>query len=198
MNAQPPSPEHAADSSAFRAALRREKLAARLALTPAEHSALSTRLANHLAGLLNGLPPKTLAFCAPVRGEFDAGPLVGELLAKGWKAAMPVVIAPGAPMVFRAWTPACAMGVDRHGIPIPDDGPEIDPDIVLLPLVAFDGVGYRLGYGGGYFDRTLAARVPRPMAIGIGFELGRAADIRPQAHDVRLDVVVTEAGVFRS
>jgi 5,10-methenyltetrahydrofolate synthetase len=90
------------------------------------------------------------------------------------------------------------MSEDRHGIPIPGGGPAIDPDIVLLPLVAFDTAGYRLGYGGGYFDRTLAARVPRPLAIGVGFELGRVADIRPQGHDVRLDAVVTEAGVFRS
>jgi 5-formyltetrahydrofolate cyclo-ligase len=198
MNAQPPSPEHDADCSAFRAALRREKLAVRQALTAIDHSALSSRLTLHLAALLNGLPPQTLAFCAPVRGEFDAGPLVGELLAKGWKAAMPVVVTPGAPMIFRAWTPACAMSADRHGIPIPRDGAEIDPDIVLLPLVAFDDAGYRLGYGSGYFDRTLAARVPRPLAIGVGFELGRVADIRPQAHDVCLDAVVTEAGVFRT
>jgi 5,10-methenyltetrahydrofolate synthetase len=197
MNALPPSPEHDADCSAVRAALRREKLAARLALTAADNAALSTRVAVHLATLLDTLPPQTLAFCAPVRGEFDAGPLVGGLLAKGWKAAMPVVVTPGAPMIFRAWTPACPMSADRHGIPIPRDGPEVDPDIVLLPLVAFDVAGYRLGYGGGYFDRTLATRVPRAVAIGVGFELGRVADIRPQAHDVRLNAVVTEAGVFR-
>ena len=198
MNPVPPSAEHDADSSAFRAALRRDRLAARLALSPTDHSALSDRLATHLAGLLDALPPQTLAFCAPVRGEFDAAPLVGDLLAKGWKAAMPVVIASDAPMIFRAWTPDCTMSEDRHGIPIPGNGPAVDPDLVLLPLLAFDPAGYRLGYGGGYFDRTLAARVPRPLAIGVGFELGRVADIRPLAHDVRLDAVVTESGVFRS
>jgi len=89
------------------------------------------------------------------------------------------------------------MGVDRHGIPIPQDGPNIVPDIVLLPLVAFDTQGFRLGYGGGYFDRTLAMLVPRPLAIGVGFELGRVADIRPQAHDIRLNAVCTEIGVTR-
>ncbi|MBK8760262.1 MAG: 5-formyltetrahydrofolate cyclo-ligase [Sulfuritalea sp.] len=196
MNALPPSAEHDADDSAFRAALRREKLAARLAVGPAEHAALSARVATHLAGLWSAMAAQTLAFCAPVRGEFDARPLVGELLARGWRAAMPVVVETGAPMIFRAWTPDCAMDTDRHDIPIPRNGPEIDPDIVLLPLVAFDAAGYRLGYGGGYFDRTLAARAPRPRAIGVGFELARVADIRPQPHDIRLDAVVTEAGVF--
>ena len=196
MNPVPPSAEHDADSSAFRAALRRERLAARLAMTPADHSALSDRLATHLAGLLDALPPQTLAFWAPVRGEFDATPLVGDLLAMGWKAAMPVVIASGAPMIFRAWTPTCAMSEDRHGIPIPGDGPAIDPDIVLLPLVVFDTAGYRLGYGGGYFDRTLAALAPRPLAVGVGFEINRIDSIRPEPHDQRLDWIVTENGAF--
>jgi 5-formyltetrahydrofolate cyclo-ligase len=163
-----------------------------------EHAALvrpaSPRI---LPASWSAMAKQTLAFCAPVRGEFDARPLVGELLARGWRAAMPVVVEAGAPMVFRAWTRDCAMAADRHGIPIPREGPQVDPDIVLLPLLAFDPAGYRLGYGGGYFDRTLAARTPRPRAIGVGFELGRVPDIRPQPHDIRLDAVVTEAGVFR-
>jgi hypothetical protein len=86
---------------------------------------------------------------------------------------MPVVTTVDAPMHFHSWTPASAMGADRHGIPIPADGAQVVPDIVLLPLVAFDAQGFRLGYGGGYFDRTLAAMVPRPRAIGVGFELAR-------------------------
>jgi 5-formyltetrahydrofolate cyclo-ligase len=108
---------------------------------------------------------------------------------------MPIVETVNAPMRFRTWTPTSAMGVDRHGIPIPADGEDIQPQILLLPLVAFDAQGFRLGYGGGYFDRTLATLVPRPWAIGVGFELGRVPDIRPQAHDMPLDVTVTEAGI---
>jgi 5,10-methenyltetrahydrofolate synthetase len=69
--------------------------------------------------------------------------------------------------------------------------------MILLPLNGFDPAGYRLGYGGGYFDRTLAALSPRPLTIGIGFELNRIASIRPQAHDLALDWIVTENGVFR-
>jgi 5,10-methenyltetrahydrofolate synthetase len=188
------------DSPGFRTALRQEKIAARVALDPATHAKLSARLAAHLEPLLLAqaatLTMPTLAFCAPVRNEFDARPLASRLIRQGWRAAMPVVIAPAAPMIFRAWTPHTPMGRDRHGIPIPTAGAELTPGIVLLPLVAFDAAGYRLGYGGGYFDRTLVVQVPRPLAIGVGFELARAPSIHPQAHDVPLDAVVTEAGIL--
>ncbi|MDP2825899.1 MAG: 5-formyltetrahydrofolate cyclo-ligase [Sulfuritalea sp.] len=197
MVSLPCSGEHIADSPIPRAALRREKLAARMALDEKTRAELSARIEAHLAALLAPLPPQTLAFCAPVRGEFDARPLASNLLERGWQAAMPIVVETDAPLSFRRWTPSCAMGVDRYEIPIPLDGPDLVPDIVLLPLLAFDAQGFRLGYGGGYFDRTLAALVPRPLAIGIGFELGRVADIRPQTHDIPLAAMVTEAGVLR-
>lgn len=197
MTARSSSGEQTADPLVFRASLRREKLAARIALDQTTHAVLSAAIEAHLTALMMPLPPQTLAFCAPVRGEFDTRPLASVLLHHGWRAAMPVVEAIDAPMSFRAWTPSTTMSVDRYGIPIPAAGPAIAPDIVLLPLVAFDAQGFRLGYGGGYFDRTLAALVPRPLAIGIGFELARVADIRPQAHDLPLDAVVTEAGAQR-
>lgn len=197
MATHSPSGEHIADSLSPRAALRREKLAARMALDEQTRAGLSARIEAHLAALLLSLAPQTLAICAPVRGEFDARPLASRLIDQGWRAAMPVVTAVAAPMVFHAWTPSSAMRSDRYGIPIPADGAAVIPDIVLLPLLAFDAQGFRLGYGGGYFDRTLAAMVPRPQAIGVGFELGRVADIRPEAHDIGLDAVVTERGVLR-
>jgi len=190
-----PSSEHTADSSVFRAALRRERLAARIALDETIHARLSARIESGLEALLAPLPPQTLAFCAPMRKEFDARQLATRLIERGWLIAMPVVVAAAAPMIFRRWTPEARMAVDRHGIPVPAAGEEVSPSIVLLPLVAFDPQGYRLGYGGGYFDRTLAALVPRPLAIGVGFELGRVADIGPRAHDIPLDATVTEAGI---
>jgi 5,10-methenyltetrahydrofolate synthetase len=98
-------------------------------------------------------------------------------------------------MQFRLWRPDSPMTDDRHGIPIPDTPACEAPDIVLLPLVAFDDQGYRIGYGGGYFDRTLAALDPRPFAIGVGFELARVESVRPEPHDIRLDAIVTEAGL---
>jgi len=186
----------ATDSAAFRTALRQEKLAARCALDDTRHAALTARTEVHLRAWLAARAPACLAFCAPINNEFDARPLAAELIAQGWRAAMPVVVAVDAPMVFHAWTPDAAMTTDRYGIPIPLSGEQVAPDIVLLPLVAFDAAGYRLGYGGGYFDRTLAAQVPRPLAIGVGFELARTASIRPQPHDLPLDLLVTEAGMM--
>ena len=179
----------------FRATLRRERLDARLALDEKTHAIHSARIESGLEALLAPLPPQTLAFCAPMRKEFDASRLAAGLITRGWRVAMPVVVAAAAPMTFRSWTPDAVMGLDRHGIPVPAAGEDLTPTIVLLPLVAFDPQGFRLGYGGGYFDRTLATMVPRPLAIGVGFELGRVADIRPRAHDIPLDVTVTEAGV---
>ncbi len=84
------------------------------------------------------------------------------------------------------------MITDRHGIPIPDTAASETPDVLLLPLVAYDAAGYRLGYGGGYFDRTLAGCVTRPLTIGVGFALGAVATIRPQPHDIPPDWIVTE------
>jgi 5-formyltetrahydrofolate cyclo-ligase len=189
-----PSRNQGPESAAFRSRLRREKIDARLALPAAEHALASAAIEARLDALLAGGPPQVIAFCWPLRKEFDCRPLVGRLLARGWRAAQPVVLAPAAPMVFRPWTPDTPMTVDRHGIPIPAGDDVVTPDVVLLPLVAFDDQGYRLGYGGGYFDRTLAALSPRPLAIGVGFELARVDSVRPEPHDIRLDAVVTESG----
>jgi 5-formyltetrahydrofolate cyclo-ligase len=127
-----------ADSSTFRAALRREKLAARMALEHTTHAELSARLEANLELFLLKIsamqPENTLAFCAPTRNEFDAGPLISRLIQRNlqhgaqptpqciWRAAMPIVIALDTPMIFRAWTPTTPMSCDRYGIPIPHSG----------------------------------------------------------------------------
>jgi len=108
---------------------------------------------------------------------------------------LPVVLERHAPMVFRVWTPGVPMPLDRHGIPHPADGEAVEPEMVLIPLNAFDDRGYRLGYGGGYFDRTLA--VLRTVAVGVGFEVGRVPDTLPQQFDRPMDWLVTEAGVAK-
>ena len=185
------------DNGGFRRNLRRAGLAARAALTPAERATRAAALAGHLSGWFGARTPASFGFCLPHRDEPDLRPLAAELHARGWRAVVPVVVAVAAPMAFRDWQPDAPLGTDRHGIAIPLTAEAAPPAVLLLPLLAFDVAGYRLGYGGGYFDRTLAGLVPRPVCVGAGFECGRVADIRPQAHDARLDWIATEAGMMR-
>jgi 5,10-methenyltetrahydrofolate synthetase len=179
-----------------RAALRRRLVAAREALPPAEHAAHSIALEAHLDRLVRRLAPSRLGFCWPYRGEFDCRPLIARLMAEGTRVALPVIGEADAPLAFRCWTAASPMIVGRHGIPVPADGASLLPEVVLVPVNAFDAKGFRLGYGGGYFDRTLAALTPRPVAVGIGFELARVDTISPQPFDLPMDYVVTEAGAY--
>lgn len=183
------------DNTQARAALRRAMVARRAALDTAAHAALSARIVAHA---LNALPrPAVAAFCWPIKHEPDVRALLGHWQSEGTRAALPVVIEEARPLAFRAWTPDTPLHADRYGIPTPTAGDWLQPDLLLLPLNGFDAAGYRLGYGGGYFDRTLAALSPRPLAVGVGFEINRLDSIGPQAHDQRLDWIVTEAGAFR-
>ncbi len=184
------------DLRAYRSALRNRLIAAREALPVETHARLSLEIERHLCTLLDAICPKVLAFCWPFRAEFDARSLVVARLPRGLRACLPVVVDNNSPLEFRAWTPRSEMIEDRYGIHIPARGDALQPDAVLMPLNGFDEAGYRLGYGGGYFDRSLASLAPRPRAIGVGFELARVDTIRPQAHDLPMDAIVTEAGVF--
>lgn len=181
---------------AFRNDLRSRLIAAREALPAEAHARLSREIERHLGALVDAMNPRGLAFCWPFRAEFDARALVAERLQSGLRACLPVIIDSNSPLEFREWTPQSEMIEDRYGIHIPTRGETLRPDAILMPLNGFDAAGYRLGYGGGYFDRSLAALAPRPRAIGVGFELAQVGTIRPQAHDLPMDFIVTEAGVF--
>ena len=181
-----------------RQALRDRLIAAREAMPADQVLAASVAIERSLEPLLRRLSPRVVGFCWPYRGEFDCRPLVARWLraAAGRRAALPVIVAPATPMPFRQWTPDSPMSEGRFGIPVPASGADIVPDLLLMPVNAFDDQGYRLGYGGGYFDRTLAALAPRPVAVGIGFELARVASIDPGPFDIPMDYVVSEAGIF--
>lgn len=183
------------DNTARRRALRREMPARRALLDAAEHSALSARIVAHLQHFLPA--PVVVAFCWPIKHEPDVRAIVDHWRQSGTRAALPVVVAENTPLAFREWCAETPLEPDRYGIPTPMAGDWLVPDLILLPLNGFDTAGFRLGYGGGYFDRTLAALSPRPLAVGVGFEINRVDSICPQAHDQRLDWIVTEAGAFR-
>lgn len=180
--------------------LRNARIAAREALPPTTRAALTARIETQLDTLVDRLAPMRLAFCWPWRCEADLVPWVRRWLAAepARQAALPVVLNPAQPMGFLRWTPDAPMATDHHGIPIPGGDERLAPDLILVPLNAFDAAGYRLGYGGGYFDRTLAALDPAPPTVGVAFELARADTCWPQPHDQPMDWLVTEAGCWRT
>jgi len=192
MNAQ----EKSIPASARRAAMRKRALAAREAAPDRKRAVWEASIMNHLDALIGQLAPRVLAFCWPFRAEADCREWVARWLDGDATriAALPAVLEKDAPLVFRRWTPGAELALDLLGIPFPAHGEAVTPDVALVPLNAFDARGYRLGYGGGYFDRTLAAM--RMVTVGVGFELGRENDVLPQAHDRAMDWLVTEEGVF--
>ncbi len=103
---------------------------------------------------------------------------------------LPVVIGKDQPLRFRAWQPDTVMQAAGFGTSVPSAGEWLTPTVLLIPLVGFDEAGYRLGYGGGYYDRTLAALQPKPRTIGIGYAAGKLATIHPQPYDGKLDSIV--------
>lgn len=133
----------------------------------------------------------------PFRAEFDPRPLIDWAVGAGRIVALPVVVDKKGPLEFRSWRPGEPLIDGVWGIPVPERCQLVTPAAVLAPLVGFDHHCYRLGYGGGYFDRTLAALAPRPMAIGVGFEAQRLDTIHPQPFDIVMDVIVTETGIRR-
>ena len=178
--------------------LRRKALEARQSLSAAQRQDLEQQLIVHLDKVVAELAPRSLGFCWPYRAEPDLRVWMQAWLARDEHriAALPVVLEKHAAMHFRRWIPGAAMVLDRHGIPHPAAAAEVKPEVVLVPLNAFDAAGYRLGYGGGYFDRTLAQL--DTVAVGVGFELGRAPSTWPQSHDQPMQWIVTEAGAARA
>jgi 5-formyltetrahydrofolate cyclo-ligase len=158
----------------------------------ARHNAAITRT---LEGLLT--PDMVIGFYWPIRGEYDARNLVAALIERGARAAMPVVVQKGAPLVFRNWHPGVPMENGFWDIPVPAGDERVTPTTLLVPLVGFDDRGYRLGYGGGYYDRTLVSFPTKPLAIGVGYEFAHLETIYPQPHDIPMSAIVTESRVLR-
>lgn len=172
-------------------------IAAREALDRATHEALRCAIDRHVERAFPGLAHGVLALCWPIKNEYDARHLARTLRERGALTALPVVIAPGKPLVFREWHPGVPLVQGPLGIAYPAGSREVTPDHVLLPMNAWDAQGYRLGYGAGYFDRTLASLAKKPVVIGIAYEQARIESIHPQPWDVPADYVVTERGVYR-
>jgi 5,10-methenyltetrahydrofolate synthetase len=188
------SPKNATD----RQALRRHLIAQRLAMDEALYRQSCEAITGRLSAHLESLGPRILGFYWQSRREYDPLPLALQVIQAGGSAALPAIVAKGQPLEFRPWHPDIDMMVGLYEIPHPSGDAHIMPDIMLLPMVGFDRAGYRLGYGGGYYDRTLAHNSPMPVTIGIGFDFSRLDTIDPQPHDIPMDFVVTETGLFQA
>ena len=146
---------------------------------------------------IGGRPEKTIGAYWPIKGEFDALPVLYR-----WsdghedrRIGLPVIDRDTKQLRFHVWYPGCPMEEDAYGIPKPKGTQEFEPEMLLVPCVGFGPGGYRLGYGGGFYDRTLAALTPRPYTVGVGYAHGLVPWLEPEPHDVPLDAILTEDGV---
>jgi len=178
----------------LRIRMRAERKRLKLALPDAGRDA-----ASHVHALLSSLTfqVRTAALYAPLGSEIDPGPLAAELKRRGLRLALPRVDAEGQPLVFHAWSPGDVLAPDLQGCQAPSpDAEVVEPDLFVLPLVAFDRTGGRLGQGGGYYDRTLAALRghSRPVFVGLAFAGQEVPRIPSDPHDQKLDGILTERG----
>lgn len=177
---------------------RLDQIAWRTGLDPARKREMDAEIGAQLeAALVDVLSGCTVGFCWPYKGEFDQRFLMAKLRARGAKTALPVVVEKARPLIFRDWSPGVTMAPGVFDIPVPQDTPRLEPDVVFPPLNAFDDAGFRIGYGGGFFDRTLASLDPRPVAIGIAYEAQRVATIYPNEYDLPMDFIATESNLYR-
>lgn len=186
-----------ADVAAWRKTTRVRLRDMRAALSVDERAALSLRLAAHLDRHLSGLAlpdHPVISGYWPIKSELDLRPWLISLRVRGWRVALPVVVVEKAPLVFRLWTEETQLERGVWNIPVPSSAsPELVPDVALAPVLGWDKSCYRLGYGGGYFDRTLARM--QPHSIGIGLRLAALETIYPQPHDIPLSAMLTEDGL---
>src|SRR5919201_3370391 len=187
----------AAELKAWRKAQRERLIALRTAQGAAQLDSWRRRIDGYLELSFPGLARCRLAFCWPIKNEYDARHFARTLRGRGALTALPVVVAPKKPLVFREWHPGVTLAKGPLDIPYPVDSPEVQPNAVILPMNGWDAQGYRLGYGAGFFDRTLAALAQRPVVIGVSYELARLDTIYPQPWDIPMDYVVTERGIYR-
>lgn len=163
-------------------------------------SALARRIAAHGIDFLRPSPQAVVSGYMSLPDEISTGPIMGWLDAEGYRLAMPVMQGRDKPLLFRAWSPGDDMEPKTWGIAEPtEDKPVLVPDILLVPLLAFDAQGWRVGYGGGYFDRTLRAlrATRRIAAVGLGLDELEVDAVPHLDYDERLDWVLTPSGPRR-
>ncbi len=163
-------------------------------LEDARHQALSSSVIDQLqkSGSLNDY--MSIAFFWPMRGEIDLRPLMTQLVKQGATAALPVITQRNQPLEFWQWKPGETLSEDGFwGIPVPAVRRPVVPQLLFVPMLGFDDQGHRLGFGGGYYDRSIAAMHPQPLSIGVCCEFGHMHSIYPQAHDIPMNAIASES-----
>jgi 5-formyltetrahydrofolate cyclo-ligase len=183
------------DLQAWRQSRRNMLLERRRSLTLGECVRCGEVVTQTLLQRVPELAQASVGFYWPFKGEMDLRDLAKSLHLSGARLSLPVVVETARPLEFWRWEPGAKLVPGIWRIPVPAERELASPSILIVPLLGFDEAGFRLGYGGGYYDRTLAAMRPRPFTIGAGYEIGRLPTIYPQPHDVPMDVIVTEAGM---
>ncbi|OCP25201.1 MULTISPECIES: 5-formyltetrahydrofolate cyclo-ligase [unclassified Ensifer] len=176
----------------WRKPLRQALINSRQTPLAAERAVWSQAIQAAIDPLVPDVEGKAIALYWPFRGEPDLRPWMNALVERGALCLLPVVVAKAQPLSFRSWRPGEPLERGVWGIPVPAGGQPVEPSVVVAPVVGFDKDGFRLGYGGGYYDRTLAVLRPKPLVIGVGFERQKIESIRPQWHDIAMDAIVTE------
>ncbi len=184
------------EPSRDKAVLRKQLQAERMSLLDRHRRA--SHLQEVLMVWLISRPEKTIGAYWPIKGEFDALPALYRWseAEPGRRIGLPVINRETKQLTFHVWYPGCPMEDDAYGIPKPKDTEAFHPELLLVPCVGFGPGGVRLGYGGGFYDRTLAALQPRPSTAGLGYMHGYLPWLQGEPHDVPLDALLTEEGVL--
>ena len=179
-----------------KAALRIRARAARASLDHSERADAAVAVARHFFDGVALQQADIVAAYWRIRDELDCQPILVKLMDSNQTVVLPVVVGPEEPLDLRVWEQGASLYESGFGTLAPSElAPKAEPDVVIMPLLGFDSRGTRLGYGGGYYDRTLATMKKRPRLIGLAFAAQELERIPREAHDVPLDAVITEAGM---
>ena len=186
------SPTTWSEIKAWRKGRRQAIIAHRMARTKEDRVRLSQPVIAYLRSAIDVARFPVVGLYWPIRGEIDLREFARDHVAAGGTVGLPVVVQDAAPVEFWRWRPHMALKRGHWNIPVPPERDLVTPDVLVVPLVGFDSGRYRLGYGGGFYDRTLAAAKPRPHTIGIAFTDVELPTIYPQPHDIPMDVIATD------
>lgn len=188
-------PASSGPTSRSKADLRASARAARSALAPEIRAQMAEHCALEGVALARRALARTIALYIPTQDEVDSRLLLQALHYHEFKLALPCVIGPQRPLIFRSWSPKDVLIAGAYDIPEPSQRqPEVIPDLIFMPVVAFDRAGYRIGYGAGFYDRTLHAleTIKPPLTIGLAYSCQEVDDALAQPHDKQLDLIITE------